>query len=45
MNTNGLPRYAKQYQSPNGKGRSLEAQMNALSYCVRPKALIKGKRT
>ncbi|MDY4296824.1 MULTISPECIES: major capsid protein [unclassified Xanthomonas] len=45
VNTNGLPRYAKQYPSPNGKGRSLEAQMNALSYCVRPKALIKGKRT
>ncbi|UEQ13635.1 major capsid protein [Xanthomonas phaseoli] len=45
VNTIGLPRYAKQYPTPNGKGRALEAQMNALSYCTRPKTLIKGKRT
>lgn len=45
VNTNGLPRYARQYAMPNGKGRSLEAQMNALSYCTRPKSLLKGKRT
>jgi hypothetical protein len=45
VNTIGLPRYAKQYPTPNGKGRSLETQMNALSYCTRPKALIKGRRT
>lgn len=45
VNTNGLPRYAKQYPSPNGKGRHLESQMNALNYCTRPKALVKGKRT
>ena len=45
VNTMGLPRYAKQWATPNGKGRHLEVQMNALSYCTRPKALMKGKRT
>lgn len=45
VNTPGLPRYARQWASPNGKGRSLESQMNALNYCTRPKALLKGKRT
>ena len=45
VNTLGLPRYAKQYASSNGKGRHLEVQMNALNYCTRPKALLKGKRT
>ena len=45
VNTIGLPRYAKQYASQNGKGRHLEAQMNALNYCTRPKVLMKGKRT
>ncbi|MBB3822240.1 hypothetical protein FHT03_001077 [Xanthomonas arboricola] len=45
VNTIGLPRYTKQYPTANGKGRSLESQMNALSYCTRPKSLIKGKRT
>lgn len=44
VNTNGLPRYAKQYPSPNGKGRHLESQMNALNYCTRPAALVKGKK-
>jgi hypothetical protein len=45
VNTPGLPRYARQWASPNGKGRNLESQMNALNYCTRPKALLKGKRT
>lgn len=45
VNTVGLPRYAKQYPTPNGKGRNLEVQMNALNYCTRPKALIQGRRT
>jgi hypothetical protein len=45
VNTTGLPRYAKQYPMPNGKGRNLESQMNAINYCTRPKSLIKGKRT
>lgn len=45
VNTEGLPRYAKQYPMPNGKGRHLESQMNAINYCTRPKALVKGKNT
>ena len=45
VNTIGLPRYAKQYAMPNDKGISLEMQMNALNYCTRPRALIKGKTT
>jgi len=44
VNTTGLPRYAKQYSNPNGKGRHLEVQMNALNYCTRPNTLIQGKR-
>ena len=40
VNTNGLPRYARQYAMPNGKGISLESQMNGLSYCNRPRVLI-----
>lgn len=45
VNTPGLPRYSRQHPMPNGKGRHLESQMNAINYCVRPKALIRGKRT
>lgn len=45
VNTIGLPRYARQYPMPNGKGVSIEAQMNALSYCTRPKSLIVARRT
>lgn len=45
VNTNGLPRYAKQYAMPNDKGVHLEVQTNPLSYCTRPKSLILGKRT
>lgn len=40
VNTMGVPRYAKQYLMPNEKGVNLETQMNALSYCTRPKSLI-----
>jgi hypothetical protein len=40
VNTIGLPRYAKQYPMPNDKGVALEVQMNALSYCTRPRALL-----
>lgn len=39
VNTLGLPRYAKQYPMPNGKGRRLEMQTNALCMCTRPEAL------
>lgn len=45
VNTLGLERYSRQYLSHNGKGVHLESQVNALSYCTRPKSLIKGKRT
>ena len=39
VNTIGLPRYAKQFPMPNGKGRQLEMQTNALCLCIRPDAL------
>jgi len=45
VNTVGLPRYSRQYPAQNGKGVHMEAQANPLSYCTRPKVLIKGKRT
>lgn len=45
VNTMGLPRYARQYPSPNGKGVHIEAQMNALNYCTRPGTLVKGTFT
>ncbi|HEY1036659.1 MAG TPA: major capsid protein [Pseudoxanthomonas sp.] len=45
VNTRGLPRYAKQWLSANGKRIEMESQSNPLSYCTRPKALMKGKRT
>jgi len=41
VNTIGLPLYARQYAMPNGKGRNLEAQMNAISICTRPEVLRK----
>ncbi len=41
VNTIGLPRYANQYPMPNGKGRHLDSQMNAISLCTRPGALRK----
>ena len=45
VNTIGLPRYAKQFPMDNGKGINLEAQMNPISYCTRPKTLVIGRRT
>jgi hypothetical protein len=45
VNTMGLPRYAKQYPMPNDKGVMLEMQMNALSYCTRPRVLVQGRLT
>ena len=39
VNTIGLPRYARQYAMPNGKGRHLDAQMNLINLCTRPAAL------
>lgn len=43
VNTIGLPRYAKQYPMPNGKGRMLEMQMNAICLCTKPDSLQRGK--
>jgi hypothetical protein len=42
VNTTGLPRYAKQYPTPNGKARMLEMQMNAICLCTKPDALQSG---
>lgn len=39
VNTIGLPRYARQYGMPNGKGRHLDSQMNSISLCTRPGVL------
>jgi len=45
VNTMGRRLYVKQWAMPNDKGINLDTQMNALSYCTRPKVLIKGKRS
>lgn len=45
VNTIGRPRYAKQFPMPNDKGINMELQTNALSYCTRPRVLVKGKIT
>lgn len=42
VNTMGQRLYTKQYEMANGKGVNLDSQMNALQYCTRPKALMKG---
>lgn len=39
VNTPGLPRYMRQYPMPNGKGRRIQVQSNAISLCTRPQAL------
>ncbi|WP_109317213.1 major capsid protein [Pseudovibrio ascidiaceicola] len=41
VNTKGLPLYMRQYPDPNGKGRSLEVQMNPISLCTNPSVLRK----
>lgn len=41
VNTVGLPFYMKQYPKPNGKGRNIEVQMNAISLCTKPGVLRK----
>lgn len=45
VNTVGLPRYAKQWLRDDEKGWHLQAQSNALSYCIKPKVLMKAKTT
>ncbi len=42
VNTDGLPRYAKQWAMPNGKGRNIEMQSNPLCLCTRPGVLRRG---
>ncbi|HRD79033.1 MAG TPA: major capsid protein [Hyphomicrobiaceae bacterium] len=42
VNTDGLPRYVKQWAMPNGKGRNIEVQSNPLNICTRPAVLRKG---
>jgi hypothetical protein len=44
VNTVGRPRYASMYPMDNGKGMHLDMQMNALSYCTRPRALVQGRQ-
>ncbi|NBN62790.1 major capsid protein [Pannonibacter tanglangensis] len=39
VNTDGLPRYMRQWAMPNGKGRHFEVQSNPISMCTRPQAL------
>lgn len=43
VNTDGLPRYTRLFPWENQKGVSIDSQMNAISYCTRPRALVKGK--
>lgn len=43
VNTMGQRLYTRQYPMPNGKGRYLDTQMNALHICTRPQVLLKGK--
>lgn len=45
VNTRGLPRYTRLLPWDNQKGVAVDSQMNALSYCTRPRALFKGKIT
>lgn len=42
VNTDGLPRYVKQFDMPNGKGRNVEVQTNPINLCTRPGVLRKG---
>lgn len=44
VNRPGQRLYAKQWEMPNGKGVNIEFQMNALQYCTRPRALLRGRQ-
>ncbi|MFN3686105.1 major capsid protein [Salinarimonas sp.] len=39
VNTIGVPFYVKQWARPDDKGRHLQVQMNAMSWCTRPQVL------
>lgn len=41
VNSKGLPRYAHQFMSENGKSVNLEMQTNVISICTQPRTLIK----
>ncbi len=45
VNTLGQRLYAKQWAMPNGKGRQMEFQTNALHYCTRPRVLMSARMT
>lgn len=45
QNQIGPPMYSRMFVWENEKGVSLDTQMNPLSYCTRPRALVKGKLT
>lgn len=45
VNTVGLPNYARQWETPDGKGWNLEVQSNPLPICHFPAALIKCTRS
>lgn len=45
VNTMGLPKYTRLTPWENNKGASVDSQMNPMSYCTRPRALVKGKLT
>lgn len=45
VNTIGLPRYSRLKMWENEKGVQIDSQMNPMSYCTRPRALVKGKKT
>lgn len=45
VNTEGLPRYLKQWAMPNDKGVNLEVQTNVINICTRPDWLIAGTVT
>lgn len=41
VNTEGLPRYAKQYETPNGKAIQIEMQTNHLAMLARPNLVFR----
>lgn len=43
VNTIGLPRYAKQFPTENGKARKLEMQTNAICLCTKPDSLQRAR--
>lgn len=45
VNTIGLPRYAKQFPMPNGKGINIEVQSNPINICTRPEVLQSASAT